>query len=291
MNNGVCVIQVPYDSGARDQRMGRGPARLLEHGALDRLSGAGPVQARIVEAAEPSAPEIALAFELQRRVADEVRSAVWSGAFPLLLAGNCSVTLGALAGLGAEGKRDIGLMWFDAHGDLNTPETTRSGFLDGMALGMIMGDCWRGMTRAVCGFQTLAEERVVLVGARDLDPAERRRLDGSAIHEVGCEDIAARGAAAALERVFDAWSGRLDGIYLHVDLDVHDPVAGRFNTYQAPGGLSEDQMRDCLQASAARAPIVGCTFSAYDPACDLDDQGLATALDLLRCLADGIGKG
>ena len=98
------------------------------------------------------------------------------------------------------------------------------------------------------------------------------------------------GAPAALQPTLQAWSGRLDGVYLHFDLDVHDPSTAPINSYQAPGGLSEGQVRDCLGAIADAAPIIGCTFSAYDPGCDPEGKGLATALELMQALATRIGS-
>ena len=95
-----------------------------------------------------------------------MRETVEEGRFPLVLAVNCFTSLGTVAGLG----RDVGVVWFDAHGDFNTPDTTTSGFLDGMGLAMLLGDGWRELRQTVEGLRPVPAEHALLVGARDIDP-------------------------------------------------------------------------------------------------------------------------
>src|SRR5215217_3258315 len=122
--------------------------------------------------------EIGAAVDLDRQLANAVAAARARGAFPLTLAGNCISSVGTVAGLGAG---PTGVLWFDAHGDFNTPETTIGGFLDGMALATVVGRCWTSLAAGVPGFVPVAEENVVLVGARDLDPAEAALLAASGV--------------------------------------------------------------------------------------------------------------
>ena len=165
------LISVPYDAGNRGLRMGAGPDRLA--------AAAGRLRSRGVEVAEApvEAPpglrtEIGTTFALHRAVAAEVREAAAAGDFPLVLSGNCGSAIGAIAAAGA----GTGLAWFDGHGDFNTPETTVSGFLDGMSLAVATGRCFRPLALSVPGFAPVAERDAFLVGARDLDPAERSAL-------------------------------------------------------------------------------------------------------------------
>jgi len=282
------LIQVPYDSGLREQRMGRGPTCFVDNGAIERLSEtAGPVEASVVEPGDGYPMEIALSFELYRSVAEQVSSAHAAGQFPLVLAGNCHTMVGVLAG---HGERDIGLIWFDAHGDINTPETTTSGLLDGMPVAMITGRCWTAMTATLPGFRRLPDERVVLVGVRDFDEAEAAVFRESSIGLVRCEQIRDSGAAAALAPVLESWSGRVDGVHLHVDLDVHDSQWLPANPYQPAGGLHPQQVRDCVEAIAGELPVLGATVTAYDPETDRESKGLAVALELIAALGK-LGQG
>jgi arginase len=101
--------------------------------------------------------ELVTAFTLHRIIAGEVTAARDAGQVPVLLSGNCNATLGVLAGLAASVPRR-GLLWFDAHGDFNTPDIDRNGFLDGQGVAMITGRCWTAATAAVPGFRALADE-------------------------------------------------------------------------------------------------------------------------------------
>lgn len=280
----VHLIEVPYDSGWRDRRMGRGPAFLVGNGGREAVRGvAGNVEECRVESDDVFPTEIGTTFRLLGGIAARVRDADRSGHFPLVLAGNCSSTVGALAGLGPS---RAGLLWFDAHGDFNTPETSGSGFLDGMGLAVAVGHCWQAVCAAIPGFAPLAEDRAALVGVRDLDPAEGERVRASQVASVNPGSIRDGGAADALEPVLDRWDGAVEGIYLHLDLDVCDPALAPVNPLQPAGGLSPDELRQCVAAAAGRHRILGASITAYDPASDPGGKGAAMAVALMEQLAE-----
>jgi arginase len=140
----VEILAVPYDSGHRGVRMGGGPEHLLRGGIEGKLAdGRRQVRARIVEARSPFRAEIATAFELFRRVSERVGAAVEAGSFPLVLSGNCNNIVGVVAGLAGSSPDEVGIVWFDDHADFNTPETTTTGFLDGMGLAIAVGEVGR----------------------------------------------------------------------------------------------------------------------------------------------------
>src|SRR4051812_872973 len=184
----IHTILVPYDSGHRGERMGRGPLHFSEHGAAERLRSRGhDVVETIVEVATPFATEIGTSFAVYRSLADRVRTAVTGGGFPLILAGNCGSALGTVSGLRAASPNDpsnIGVIWLDAHADFNTPETTASGFLDGMALAALTGQCWHVLTASIPGFRPVSDAHVVLVGARHNDAGEKQVLASSRLTRV-----------------------------------------------------------------------------------------------------------
>ncbi|HEU4456534.1 MAG TPA: arginase family protein [Longimicrobium sp.] len=279
----IDLIQVPYDSARRGERMGRGPLWLAENGALDRLRAVdGDVRETTVEARLDFRAEVGTAFELARSIALAVRSARGRGSFPLVLAGNCMASLGVLAGLGTA---DTGVIWFDAHGDLNTPETTTSGFLDGMALATVVGRCWTRMAASVADFTPVAEDRVALVGTRDLDDGELRLLEHSRVLLVTGDEVHTRGEDGAMARL-EALAGRVSRVYLHLDLDVHDPSEGRANQFAVEGGLTAEGVRRAVRTIAAHVPIAGASVTAYDPDHDADGRMLANALELLAVLGE-----
>ena len=208
--------------------MGRGPTVLLDqHGLAERLSSDGfDVAVDTVEIPDGLVPEIARTFELNRRLAVSVRNARAEGAFPLVLSGNCNCSWGATAG--SFGDDAPAVLWLDAHADFDVPDDNLSGFLDVMALSTLTGACWQALAATVPGFRPVPERNVLLVGVRDLDDYQRKRLQESEI------SVSWGGGDPVLE-AFDPGASRM---YLHVDLDSLDPSVGQANEFSAPDGLS-----------------------------------------------------
>ena len=274
----VRLISVPYDAGRFMAGLGLGPVAILKAGLAGRLTAGGhDVTEEMLALPEPRPREITTGFAMAGEIARACRAALASEQFPLVLAGNCLSALGVFAGVRADAA-----LWFDAHGDLNTPQTTRSGLLDGMALAIVMGLCWPGLTGRVEDFVPLAAERVALIDARDLDPPEAALIDRLQIRHEPVSEAAA--AAAALTA---AGAGRF---YLHLDLDVHDPALAPVNVYQADGGPSPQAVREAVVAVAAAAPLAGAALTAYDPAVDPDGIGASTAVDLAAALVDAVAE-
>ena len=273
----VALLAVPFDSGIRDVRMGAGPHRLLERGLADRLRSDGhTVTVREIAPDTPGLPaEIRMAFALARSLASAVHEAVDSGSFPLILSGNCNSSLGTVAGLERAGthSEDLGVAWFDAHGDFNTPETTVGGFLDGMGLATLVGHCWTGLAQQIPGFTPVSESNVLLLGARHFDEEEAARVEGSAIRHVRSEMISQE--LATIRR----GTSPAD-LYVHVDLDVLDPAEGRANQFAVAGGLSARNLKDAIAALGKGARIRAASLTAYDPAADADGRIGAIAFDV-----------
>jgi arginase len=178
----IGIILVPYDSGHRGVCTGLGPICLAEHGIDESLRRLGhQVGVQTIESAAALTTEVGTTFELIRGVSSAVRSSASSGALPIVLAGNCNSCVGTVAGVGVT---DLGVLWFDAHGDFNTPETTETGFLDGMGLAMATGRCWRAILSTIPGFSPIPDAHIVHVGARDLDVVEAQMLSQSDIRLV-----------------------------------------------------------------------------------------------------------
>ncbi len=285
----VSVIQVPYDSGHRDARMGRGPAHIMEHGAADRLRKAGQdVDLVVVEATGEFPTEAKIAFELHRLLSAQVEAARARDRLPLVLAGNCNSAIGTVSGLSPV---EVGVLWFDGHADFNTPETTTTGFLDGMGVATLTGRCWQTLAGSVPGFRPVPDENVILVGARDIDPAEAEALDRSGISRVGVDGIRAQGVEAALAAALAALRQRVAQVYVHIDMDVHDPAEAPANHLAPPDGLSVREVREAVRLIGQTVSISAASLTAYDPAVDPEDRTLQAGLDLLDVFAETAAAG
>ena len=284
----IHTILVPYDSGHRNARMGRGPLQFSKSGAADRLRANGhEVVESVVEVETAFPTEIGTSFALYRGLSEQVCAAVTGGSFPLVLAGNCGSALGTVSGARAatpNDPSDIGVIWLDAHADFNTPESTPSGFLDGMALAALTGRCWHALTASIPGFRPVSDAHVVLVGARHIDPAEEESLASSCLMRVDAADVQGKGAQAALDGTFTELARHVSRVYLHIDLDVHERDDARANQYAVPGGLSPQTVRDLVRVVAERFSIVAAALTSYDPS--VDDRMLNVGLALLEVIAD-----
>lgn len=294
----VNIIQVPYDSGLRDFRHGRGPRAILADGLIDCLEAdTHVVRECIVTVGEGVEGEIAVAFDLACRISIEVAAARATGAFPLVIAGNCNASLGAVSGAGD--RTALGVVWLDAHADFHTPETTETGFLDGMGLAILAGHCWRTLATAkVSGYAPVATGHIVLVGAHAVDKREADRLDEAGVACVGADAIRA-GANGGVSEVLRPPLDRLlrEGVrhvQLHIDMDVHDPASIPANGWSVEGGLTAREVLDVIGAIGGTFEIIGTSLASLDPEVDRAGDATKAAVRLLRAvvrLAAATGPG
>ena len=277
----VHIIQVPYDSGHRSIRMGSGPEHFVQHGIADALRDEGhDVDVQCVEASSEFRAEIRTAFELLRALAERVRVAYNNGAFPLVLSGNCNGSLGTLAGIGSNDQ--TGIIWFDGHGDFNTPETTESGFLDGMGLATAAGLCWKKMAASIPNFRAVPASNILHVGGRDFDGEEKTLFEESGGTIVGAETIRSSNIGEALELPLRNLMSRGPRIYLHFDLDVLDPIRALANEYAPPAGLTVSQIQEAIKIIGERFTICACGVAAYDPRYDREDEVLTAGMTIMK---------
>jgi len=278
----ISLLIVPYDSGMRGKRMGAGPGHLVSRGLADRLTRDGhTVTIEWIELPPGFfAAEIAVAFELANLLSAAVGRSIADGAFPLIVSGNCGTCLGTIAGMG---RRDLGIVWLDAHGDFNTPDTTVSGFFDGMALATATGRCWRRAVESLPGFHPVSESRVVHVGARDFDSAERTMLDESGVTVLRSDQV-----RSGFRRALEAKRSEVSEVYLHVDLDVLDSTEGSANSYAVGGGLSADEIATALGDVTEVFKVRAAAFTSYDPEFDPDGKVAAIAINLAASIAAGL---
>jgi arginase len=178
----------------------------------------------------------------------QIDDALAAGAVPVMVASDCSVSLTTLPAA-IRNRPDARLLWLDAHGDYNSPETTGSGYLGGMCLAGACGEWDTGLGDSV------PPERVVLAGIRDLDAGERELLESSAATVIGASTV----------ETLVAVKNALDGapVFIHLDLDVIDPE--HFPAaVPAPGGLHPDRLYDLIDSVLEDSELAGIEVTAFE---------------------------
>ena len=215
--------------------------------------------------------------ELQNRIsvyheplADLVSKAVLNQERPVSIAGDCCTAIAVLAGLQRAGINPL-LIWFDAHGDFNTWETTPSGFLGGMPLAMIVGKGEQKLPEAV-GLKSLLESNVILTDARDLDPGERVLIRNSTLTHL-----------TKVETLLDFHLPDVP-IYVHFDTDVVCPDESPAQNYLAKGGPTSETVKAVFNRLAQTEKVIGVSLSSWNPDLDKDKKSERVSMSLLETL-------
>lgn len=221
---------------------------------------AGELPSRLAPVHEALADFVAATFAAKQR--------------PVSIAGDCCTAIGVTAGLQRAGVNPT-LIWLDAHGDFNTPETTPSGFLGGMPLAMLVGRGDLCMPAAV-GLKPLPEDRVILTDGRDLDPGERELLAHSQV--IHLEDAAALGAHVLP-----------DGpLYVHFDADVVAQDESPAQNYPAGGGPSAAELNTVFESLALTDRLAAVSICTWNPELDRDGRSRQTSMRLLKTLVGAV---
>ncbi len=215
-------------------------------------------------------PQMANLATVNRALADEIAATLAADERPVSFAGDCVAAIGMVAGLQRGGLHPT-LIWFDAHGDLNTWETTPSQFLGGMPLAMMLGHGEQTILD-VLNMQALNPENVILTDARDLDPGEKALLEKEpVVHLPNATDLLTHPLP--------------DGpLYVHFDVDIIDPTDAPALAYPAPGGPSVDDLRAVFAHLAATDRMVGVSVSAWKFDADGEEKTRDAVMSLLDTL-------
>ena len=276
------LIYVPYDSGKAAERYGRGPLVAREAGLAVRLSLHHDVTETIVVHSGNFATEGSSAFELARRISAVVSESNSASAFPIVIAGNCTSSLGTFSGMSGDRR---GVVWLDSHLDYDTADTSTSGYLDGMPTAMLTGETYKAAVAAVPGFRPVNKYDIVFIGARDIDRSEAERLKLNPIPVVAIDNWR-KHPESALEPI--AALGRaVSAAYLHFDMDVLEPSPVRVNDYHTvTGGPRHGEVETLLHHISERTSIRAAGITAWDPSLDRDGIICDMHARIAKCLAD-----
>jgi arginase len=292
----VALVKMPYVGERNVPELSGGP-EYLEQGGIQKLLEQQGFQTKLAPAISLSADEekaygswnrIALANgNLAKLIAEERRS----GSLPVGLLANCSSILGMLSGLqhsGPSGKPlRVGLVFIDAHGDYNTPETTLSGMLGGMPVAIASGLCLTRMRMKTGLEPALPGRHIVEICVRDTDPLEQDLLDRSEIQQLTLEDVRTR--SANLRREMKRLSESVDVIYIHVDMDALDPREVPGHPLTVPAGPTSVELAAALTEmfKYEKAAAFGVASTPYG---DRDKTGVSrqAAYNLILGAAKGV---
>ncbi len=296
----VQIIGYPSDLGAGRRGVDMGPSALRIAGITRKLETLGytvtdegdiPVHALEVEDEGSSVlkfhAEIARATAI---LAERVESALDANRFPLILGGDHSMGIGSLGGVAAHCKREgkrMGVVWIDAHADMNTPETTPSGNIHGMPLALAMGH-GDPILKAIGGdFVKVQPENVVIIAARDLDVGEVELIKRLNVSAYTMFDIDKRGIYPIIAEVVEKLRSRVDHLHVSFDLDSVDPLVAPGVGTPVPGGLSFREAHFVMEYLAETQMVGSLDVTEVNPILDTRNS---TAVFATEVVSSCMGK-
>lgn len=293
INSKLSLIGVAIDLGAGTPGVSLGPSAIRYAGVVERLQNIGyevKDEGDIV-AIKPASP-IAAGTNLKNldevarvntALCEKVDTAMASGRFPLVLGGDHSIAIGTIAGV-LQHKKNLGVIWFDAHGDINTAETSPSGNIHGMPVAVSLGLGHERLTSIGGSDKKLNTKNIVFVGCRDLDLGERKILKELGITVFTMHEIDRLGMTEVMNRAIAIASEGTDGIHVSFDLDSMDPIFVQGTGTRVPGGMTYRESHLALELIALSEKVVSAEFVEVNPIIDVKNETAKTAVALIGSL-------
>ncbi len=295
----VRMIGVPMDLGAGRRGVDMGPSAVRYAGLGQLVQGlgfnyadGGDISVPLPEARAPGKgarylKEIHRACE---RLAQRVEKLMDDGGMPLVVGGDHSMAIGTITGVaGSFRKRGekIGLIWVDAHADMNTPETSPSGNIHGMPLGSVMGYGAPELVNLGGFSPKIDPDNVALIGIREVDPGEREIVLRSGIHYYEMMKVDARGMGAVIEEAIAHATRGTAGVHLSFDMDAVDPEVAPGVGTPVRGGLSLRESHLLMEVVSDSGRLVSMEFAELNPIHDVANQ---TGQLLCELVGSALGK-
>lgn len=294
----INIIGVPLHYGCDRLGVEKAPNHLREKGLLSRIRQHGHRTYDIGNLYVPDVPEtdkfkkgynlkyLDAIVEVNNNLAEIVYDSLQGDAFPIIIGGDHALGLGSASGVGMS-YDDFGIIWLDAHGDINTTETSPSGNIHGMALGALIGKGDKELVDVYSPGNKVDPKNVFLVGTRSLDEGEIRLVEEenmsiypmSLIEEKGIDFVAADILKKLRER-------RIRNIHFSIDVDSLDPEVAPGTGTRVENGLSLEQFKVFVEAMLATHLVKSLDIVEYNPDLDVDDQTADVVLDILDFIAE-----
>ena len=305
MNRPVHILGVPLDHGAGRRGVGMGPSALRVAGLHQALTALGCVVTdrgdldvaapETLSHGDPSARYLDLIAGVCAQVCRHVTEVLQAGCLPLVIGGDHSVAIGTLSAIGAHARAGgaefrgapAGLIWFDAHCDINTPDSSPSGNVHGMPLACLLGHGPAALTGIGFAGAKLDPSRCVLVGVRDIDAEERDLVKASGVRVFTIADIDKRGMAAVTEEALAIAHAPHAMLHVSFDVDVLDPDVAPGTGTTKPGGLTYREAHLAMEMVADCGRMTSMEMVEVNPTLDHNNRTAELAVELI---ASALGK-
>ena len=290
----ISIIGVPLDFGQSRRGVDMGPSAIRYAGAVDRLEAIGhrvidegDIQVGVAKRKEHSDSTLKNLDEViqsNTALAVKVAKVVEVGRFPLVLGGDHSIAIGTLAGL-SDKYSNLGVIWYDAHADLNTAETSPSGNIHGMPLAASIGLGHEDLVNLYSKKKKIKPENVIIIGARSVDPGERELIKEQGIKVYTMHEIDRDGMTAVMKDAIAYLRSRnVDGVHLSLDLDGLDPLYTPGVGTPVPGGISYRESHLAMEMLEDSGLITSAEFVEVNPILDEKNKTADVAVGLMGSL-------
>lgn len=281
------------DLGQMRRGVDMGPSAIRYAGVVERLEGLsykiedkGDIEigrANREEEAANNLRNLKAVSEASVKLSDQVDEAIKSGSFPLVFGGDHSIAIGTLAGV-SKHYENLGVIWYDAHGDLNTGETSPSGNIHGMPLAVSIGIGDEALTRIGGYTPKVKPENIVIIGARSLDQGEKELIKEKGIKVYTMHEIDRLGMTKVMEETIEYLKERTDGVHLSLDLDGLDPHDAPGVGTPVIGGISYRESHLAMEMLAESEIITSAEFVEVNPILDEKNKTATVAVALMGSL-------
>lgn len=296
----IRIVGVPMDLGAGRRGVDMGPSALRIAGLAERLRDIGhtvfddgDIPVKVPESQEIDNHKLKYLPEIVRVatiLSHKIEDIMERKEFPLVLGGDHSIAMGTISGLSNYARKHnlrFGVIWIDAHADMNTVETTPSGNIHGMPLAAVLGEGARELTTIGGDFRKVDPENAVLIGVRDVDIGEKEIVKKTGIAHYTMADIDKQGAHRIIGRVLKDLREKVDLLHVSFDIDSVDPTVAAGVGTPAPGGLSYRETHLIMETIADCECMSSLEVAEVNPIFDIKNQSSEFAVQVV---ASALGK-
>ncbi len=290
----VAILSVPFDLGAGRRGVHLSPNAIMKEGLEQRLADVGvscviedevvpPTTGKANRDMDDNLKNLEEVIDANAKLADRVEAVVGKGQFPLVLGGDHSIAIGTLSGL-ARHYRNLGVIWFDAHSDLNTAKTSPSGNIHGMSLAVGLGVGDPRLTQIKESGHPIQPKHVVLIGARSIDEGERAYINESGVTCFTMHDIEQMGMEEVIRQALDLLRDTTDGVHLSFDVDSLDPLEAPGTGTPVKGGVSYREAQFALRLLHESGLITSAEFVEVNPMLEDDNATAEVTVEFIASL-------